>query len=432
MEYLLVSANMGYGHNRAIHPLNILNNEKEIIQSNEAPGISVIERWLWKRVLNSYEYISRASRIPLLGPHFARVLDWMLFIPDQSKTSGLSQPTFQVRYLSFAVKLGLCKAISKISEQRQIPVITSFYAPAIASEILTSQTVYCIICDTDLNRVWVSARPSNSRIIYFAPVPRVVERLKAYGVKEENIVLTGFPLPPELTGERNNSILKHRLKKRLRNLDPGHIFHQSAKSELLRHLNEDTLSEVALAYPDKITLTYAVGGAGAQKEAGRKIAESMSKLIKDGKVRLNLVAGTRQEVRDYFINVRKEFSNGHDEINVIYSQDFKSYYNNFNACLATTDILWTKPSELSFYCGLGIPIIISEAIGPQEKANLEWLIEIGAGIIQEDPESCDQWLMDHIVSGKLAESAWNGFMRAPNNGTISIIDYLAGQRTSEC
>jgi|WetSurMetagenome_2_1015567.scaffolds.fasta_scaffold173643_1 hypothetical protein len=421
---------MGYGHNRAIHPLKVLNQDKLIIQSNEAPGISGFEKGLWKIVLNSYEYLSRASKIPLLGRLATKILDWMLFIPDKSNISELSHPTFPVRYLLVAVKLGLCKAITEITEQRQIPVITSFYAPAIASEVLTTQSVFCIICDTDLNRIWVSDKPSKSRITYFASLPRVVERLKTYGVQEKNIVFTGFPLPLELTGEKNSTILKLRLEKRLRNLDPSLNFHSIIKPDLLNHLNEDDCCEQVETYPDKITITYAVGGAGAQKETGRMIAKSLFRLIETGRIRLNLVAGTRTEVRDYFIKIREEFPNGQNGINVIYGHDFNSYYNNFNVCLETTDILWTKPSELSFYCALGMPIILSEAIGPQEKANLEWLIEIGAGVIQEDPERCDQWLMNLIDNGKLAESAWNGFMKAPNNGTISIIEYLSTQKTT--
>jgi len=49
-----------------------------------------------------------------------------------------------------------------------------------------------------------------------------------------------------------------------------------------------------------LTITYAVGGAGAQREAGRQIAESLRPRIEKGEVILNLVAGIRQDVRDCF------------------------------------------------------------------------------------------------------------------------------------
>ena len=96
----------------------------------------------------------------------------------------------------------------------------------------------------------------------------------------------------------------------------------------------------------------------------------------------------------------------------------------FNNCLHTTDVLWTKPSELSFYCALGIPIIMTPAIGPQEKCNQRWLIDIGAGIKQRNPEYTDQWLYDLLKNGRLAEAAWNGFLKARKYGSFNILEFL--------
>jgi hypothetical protein len=167
-----------------------------------------------------------------------------------------------------------------------------------------------------------------------------------------------------------------------------------------------------------------VGGAGAQKEIGRQITQSLAKKINAGEVKLNLVAGTRIEIRDYFINVKKEIVLNSENIHIIWSNDNESYFDLFNQCLHNTDILWTKPSELSFYCALGIPIIMTPAIGPQEKCNHRWLREIGAGIKQQNPENTDQWLFDLIKKGRLAEAAWNGFLKARKYGTFNILDFL--------
>jgi hypothetical protein len=87
-------------------------------------------------------------------------------------------------------------------------------------------------------------------------------------------------------------------------------------------------------------------------------------------------------------------------------------------------VLWTKPSELSFYCGLGIPIIISPTIGSQEVFNRKWLLEIGAGVLQEDPGYTGQWLFDLLDSGRLAEIAWSGFLNARKYGTYNIREIL--------
>ena len=102
----------------------------------------------------------------------------------------------------------------------------------------------------------------------------------------------------------------------------------------------------------------------------------------------------------------------------------ESYFDLFNQCLQTTDILWTKPSELSFYCALGIPIIMTPAIGPQEKFNRRWLRETGAGIKQRNPEFTHQWLFDLLNKGRLAEAAWLGFLKARKYGTYNILDFL--------
>ena len=64
--------------------------------------------------------------------------------------------------------------------------------------------IFCIICDADISRSWVSLYPKESRIKYFAPNSWVVNRLKLYGVKQENIFLTGYPLPIENIGEKDS------------------------------------------------------------------------------------------------------------------------------------------------------------------------------------------------------------------------------------
>jgi hypothetical protein len=92
--------------------------------------------------------------------------------------------------------------------------------------------------------------------------------------------------------------------------------------------------------------------------------------------------------------------------------------------MRTTDILWTKPSELSFYAGLGIPIIMTPSIGSQERFNKQWLHEIHAGMRQENPDYTDQWLYDLLDNGTLADMAWSGFLKARKLGTEKIVEIL--------
>jgi hypothetical protein len=423
-KFWLVTAEMGYGHHRAIYPLKDLSREGVILNANTSVESTVKERRLWKEMLSLYEFMSRAGKIPLLGNLIGRILDSALYIPKFYPVLDRSSSTFQVRYLRKSIRKGLCKGTIEQIQSPELPMVTSFYVPAIAAEISEHKNIYCIICDTDINRVWASENSSESRIIYFASGTVSAQRLLSYGVPEKNIVLTGFPLPLELIGNRNLNTLLENLNQRLVNLDPRSAFYNFYKHSVNALIGHDKFRDLSVSDQTRpITITYAVGGAGAQKEIGRQIAGSLAEKILNKTVKLNLVAGTRAELRDYFEKIREELpDNGN--IRIIWAKDNESYFDLFNQCLQTTDILWTKPSELSFYCALGIPIIMTPAIGPQEKCNRRWLREIGAGLKQQNPELTHQWLFDLINKGRIAEAAWNGFLKARKYGTYNILDFL--------
>jgi hypothetical protein len=175
-------------------------------------------------------------------------------------------------------------------------------------------------------------------------------------------------------------------------------------------------------------LTFTVGGAGAQRELGGQIIKSLAGKIRQGLIRVNLVAGVHHKVNEYFKkaiaknNLTKALGKN---ICILFEINKEKYFERFNCCLRKTDILWTKPSELSFYCALGLPIIIAPPIGSQEKFNQRWLVNLGAGSRQEDPRYVDQWLFDWINSGFLAEAASQGFLEAPKMGTFNIEKILA-------
>jgi hypothetical protein len=102
------------------------------------------------------------------------------------------------------------------------------------------------------------------------------------------------------------------------------------------------------------------------------------------------------------------------------------YFKTFNEALRETDVLWTKPSELSFYAGLGIPIIMAPTIGSQEDFNKKWLLHTGAGVCQENPRYAEQWFYDSLNSGDLAEVAMQGFMEIEKMGAYNIEKIIAG------
>ncbi|MCU0414361.1 MAG: hypothetical protein MUE91_08180 [Ignavibacteriaceae bacterium] len=416
----VVSADMGYGHQRAVYPLRDIA-EGGIITVGSSEAVSKAEQKLWKRLLNAYEFFSRAKGIPVIGPPFFSMLDSLMRIPSFYPMRNLSSSTFQVNLLESLIEKGLGKGMLEKISTKNLPVITSFYASAIAADKKGFNKVYCIICDADINRVWVAKDPWESRVEYFAPCGKVAQRLRAYGVPDERIHLTGFPLPLELLGDEDLSVLKKDLAQRLFYLDPKGKFWTRHGMNVEYFLGKENC---VFRNDRKLTITYAVGGAGAQKEIGEKIAKSLKDKLRANEIKLILVAGIRKEVNDFFESVKNEIIPDGNSIQIIYSESLHGYFDLFNKALHDTDILWTKPSELSFYSALGIPIIMSPIIGSQEKFNRKWLREIQAAMKQETPDYTDQWLYDLLNRGTLAESAWDGFLKARKLGTFKIKQVL--------
>ncbi|MGE5425518.1 MAG: DUF6938 domain-containing protein [Bacillota bacterium] len=407
----LVAADMGYGHQRAAYPLLALS-KQGTINLNDYEGISQSERTYWANTLKSYEKISYFKKIPLLGSLVFKAMDHFQKIQPFYPKRPLGEQTFQQKMFLREIKKGLGKGlIERLGKESEVlPFVTTFFVAAYCAEYYNYPgDIYCIVCDADISRAWAPIEPKKSKIKYLAPNERVRERLKMYGVSSGNIFVTGFPLP-----EENIATLKADLAKRLVSLDPLEAF-RSSFSPLLSGL------DLPINAGRAFSLTFAVGGAGAQREIGGKILEKLAPAIRDGNMRLNLVAGSRGDVKEYFTSLaNKESLVGNENLNILYHPKKMEYFRQFNECLRETDVLWTKPSELSFYSGLGLPILMSEPVGSQEEFNREWLLAIGAGMESDDPKFVNEWLLDWRRDGRLARAAMNAYLLAPHSGTESI------------
>lgn len=315
-----------------------------------------------------------------------------------------------------------------------LPIISTFFIPAFMAEYFNYPgEIFCVVCDADIARTWVSLNPSQSKIKYFAPTERVVERLKLYGVKEENIFLTGYPLPiknitanPPVGGLE---ILKEDLKNRLINLDPKKRYFEKYKI-----LIEENLGKLPENFSHPLTIMFSVGGAGAQKEIGIKTIKSLAVEIWAGEVKVILVCGIREKVKEYFEKEINKIYRGRTPVNsgveILFGTDIEDYFQKFNQALRKIDILWTKPSELSFYSALGLPIIIAPAIGSQEEFNMRWLLKSGFGVLQENPRYTRQWLFDWLNRGYLAEAAMEGFVEGEKLGIFKISQIITNLNTN--
>ena len=416
----VVTVDMGLGHQRATYPL-MEYAEGGIIAVGSSQSSDPAEKKQWDRLRGMYEFLSRVRSVPVLGKPLFGILDALQSIPSFYPIRDLSNPSFQVKLISTLIKRGLCKDLIEKLKDNPLPLITSYFAPAIAADKAGYGRIYCIICDAEVSRACVPEDPHKSRIHYLAPCGRAIQRLNQYGVPDERVFLTGFPFPKSLLGNKELDVLREDQAQRLHYLDPKECFWPLHGQGVAHFLGRNASR---FKRKRRLTITYAVGGAGAQREIGFQIAHSLRDKLKAGEVVLNLVAGVRSEVEEYFQNMKNELLPGCDHLRVLYSPSKDQYFDQFAETMRHTDILWTKPSELSFYAGLGIPIIMSPYIGAQELYNQKWLLEIQTAFPQQDPEYTDEWLYDLLNAGRLAECSWDGFLKARKYGTYKIEEIL--------
>lgn len=421
----IVTVDMGYGHQRATYPLRKLSPTGKVINANNYQGIPNSDLRIWKSSREFYEFVSRLTNIPIIGSKIFNAYDKFQSIPDFYPRRDLSKPIFQVKQMYKMIKLGWGKDLINYLNQEDIPLITSFFSVAFfAEEHGFKNEIYTIVCDSDISRAWVPLNPEKSRIKFLAPCRRVVERLKQYGVKKENIFLTGFPLPEENLGGNSLSRLRMDLAERLINLDPEKHYRKKY-AETIKHFLKDIKIEAKHKHP--FTVTFAVGGAGAQRNLADGILMSLRKKILNNELNFILVAGTRNDVYKYFYQRIKELGMEkalEKNLDILFEFHKEDYFKRFNECLRYTDILWTKPSELVFYSALGLPIITAPPIGSQEKFNKTWLKTVGAGIFQDNHQHTNEWLFDWVSSGWLAEAAMSGFLDGRQFGVENIIDVV--------
>jgi len=426
----VISVNMGYGHQRTAYPLKSLVADGKIINANSYQGIPEKDRKIWETTRRFYEFISNFSRIPLIGKTAFSIYDEFQKILGFYPKRDLSQPNFALKQIYSFLKKDWGRDLIEKLKINPLPLIATFFPPAFMAEFFGYLgEIFCVVCDADVSRTWASLKPAQSRIKYFAPTTRVVERLKLYGVKPENIFLTGYPLPIENVGTEKMEILKEDLRYRLFNLDP-----QKRYFEKYKILIETNLGKLPQKANHPLTIMFSVGGAGAQKEIGIKIVKSLAGKIKSGQIKIILVAGVRKKVKGYFEkNIQKlnlaSFTrgraSGNSGIEILFEKDIEDYFQKLNLALRKTDILWTKPSELSFYSALGLPIIIAPSIGSQEEFNKRWLLKSGFGSLQENPNHTNQWLFDWRNQGYLAEAAMQGFVEGEKLGTFNIKNIIS-------
>lgn len=429
----VVSSDMGYGHDRAAHALEELA-YGDFITSNRYAGIPKQDKKLWEESRKTYEAFSRVQPIPIIGDFLFEAMNKFQEIPPFYPRRDLSKPSIQLKAEQKLINRGLMRhLVEKLANTRRIPVICTFPLNALAMEHHGyPEDIYTIVTDTDMARAWVPIDPKRSKIKYFAPTGRVVERLKLYGVPPQNIFYTGFPISKKIIGGMDSKILKADLAQRICNLDPKGAFTQRYWRTLEAEFGKNVCA--FNKKPRPVTITFSVGGAGAQRQLAMQVAKALREKITKGHIRYILIAGTHKKLGRYFethlrlIGLGSQIGKG---IQIYQEGDRHRYFNGFDQILRKTDVLITKPSELSFYTGLGLPIVMAPPIGSQEEFNRLWLQNVGGGIQMNDPDTSNEWLQDWIDSGALARMAWNGYIEAPTHGAYRIESIINGENMKD-
>lgn len=419
---LVVALDMGYGHLRAAAALAAVAGTC-VHEADRPPLADAAEQAQWARARSLYEGLSRGTDWPLVGPALRRVLDAVTRIPKLRSRGDLRPPNAAARMLRRQAAEGLGRGLVERLRASPQPLVATFYSPAVIAADAGVGRITLVVTDSDVNRVWVPADPARNRITYCVPAERAAARLARYGVPADDVLITGFPLPPALLGDPVLTAARENLASRLARLDPEGRFRRGAAGELSA---AGVGPEARDARPP--LLVAAVGGAGAQVGGALAVLHALAPRVREGRLRLALVAGVRADVAERFraegarLGLDPRAGAGFE---VLCEGDWASYLPAFDALLARADVVWTKPSELTFYAALGLPLLLARPLGVHEKANRRHVLERRAAFDARTGRAVADRLAAGLADGSLAEAAWNGFLRMPKHGTWRILEAAA-------
>ena len=248
----VVAVDMGYGHQRAAYPFRDIAYEG-IITANTGAMVDPAERKRWMTMQSLYEGISRVNKVPVIGPWLWRTYDRLQAISPHYPFRDLSKPSFGSMRLDRLMVKGFGSSVVEHTRKREdLPLLTTFFAIALAADYLGRKDVFCVVTDTDVNRIWAAKVPAKGRIHYLVPTPLTRQRLMQYGVPAERIHFTGFPLP-----EENVATAAEDLRRRIPVLDAQGAFRHG-----YGRMIDAELGPAPAADARPLSITFAVGGAG--------------------------------------------------------------------------------------------------------------------------------------------------------------------------
>ncbi len=101
-----------------------------------------------------------------------RTYDRFQAISPHYPFTDLSKPSFGSMRLDRLMLNGFGGSVVEYTRKREdLPLLTTFFAIALAADHLGRKDVFCVVTDTDVNRIWVAKSPAKGRIHYLVPTP---------------------------------------------------------------------------------------------------------------------------------------------------------------------------------------------------------------------------------------------------------------------
>jgi len=172
-------------------------------------------------------------------------------------------------------------------------------------------------------------------------------------------------------------------------------------------------------------VVFALSGAGCYLQLLKGLIRGLLPELRGRKLTLCIAAGdnrrAKAEIESHLAALNASPSDG---VTILGSPDVLEAFALFNRALRECDLLITKPGELVFYAGLGIPQVLLPPVGKHEFKNRAYLIENSAAADLPGVESAGAWLLARRADGAWRRAAESAFARLPKRGTFAINDLV--------
>lgn len=241
--------------------------------------------------------------------------------------------------------------------------------------------VFAAITDFTIHSYWIFPGVD----YYLIGAEQLQPECAAFGIKPENVRVTGIPIDPAFEKQYDKKELREKL-----GLNP----------EL-----------------PAILITGGGLGMGHLEATVKELGESIDDC------QLMVVAGTNTSLRDKLVNIAPDLSCA---VNIY------GYVNNIHELMAAADLLIGKPGGLSCAeaMAMGLPVFIIDPLPGQEERNAQFLVGAGAGVRVDERNLAGQVKAYLADSGRLGimtrAAAALGKPNAARNAVLIMEEAVAG------